>query len=187
MKCSNNFVKWLICLLFCGLTSCSPGGSSNADSPGNNNQGSEEKPGTNHAAEGFINGRAWRYVQGKATPFRRNNKNYLEVRLWNYEYSSPCSEPTGSTYQVRMYVSYSEGSWKIDPLDPFSLIPTIIFSDYTSGLHSRSNLIADIGVITVSSIKKGRIVGSMEGLFTDTDHVERTEVKGDFDVPVCAP
>ncbi|MBO9666589.1 MAG: hypothetical protein J7501_07210 [Bdellovibrio sp.] len=169
------------------MTSCSPGGSSEPKTPGANNQESVEKPGYHHSAEGFIGGRAWRYVQGKATPFRRNNKNYLEVRLWNQDYNSPCTEPMGSAYQVRIYVSYSEGSWKIDPLDPFSLIPTIIFSDYTTGVNSRSNLIADIGLITVSSLKHGRLVGSVVGQFTDSNNVGRTEVKGDFEVPVCAP
>jgi len=143
-----------------------------------------EKPIFHHVAEGSINGRTWQFAAGAASLFKRNNQYYLEIRLWNQTYSNPCDQIVGSTLQTRVYVENREGLGKIDPTDPFSLIPTIIFSDLTDTSY-RNNMIASEGFIQIDRIANGRVVGSIQGDFNSSG-VGKTEVDGNFDVPFCA-
>lgn len=185
MNISNCFAKWLISFLVVGLVACANQENTTPASP-NNNQGHDDTPDVVEYARGSIKGRNWSYVQGRAVVFKRNRKDYLEIRLWNEKYENPCSVPVGSIYQVRMYALNTKGSWKIDPLDPFSLVPTIIFSDYTNGGNARGNLIADQGEIALSSISGGIVSGFVQGRFTSNE-VGVTQVFGRFQVPLCTP
>ncbi|WP_413585940.1 hypothetical protein [Bdellovibrio sp. HCB274] len=144
-----------------------------------------ENPEIIEFAHGAIKGRQWKYLQGRANIFKRNNKTFLEVRLWNERYKDPCGVAVGSKYQVRMYVPFDRGSWRIDPLDPFSLVPTIIFSDYSANSGGKVNLIADEGAVSINTLEKGGVMGVIQGRFTSED-VERTQAYGRFSVPLCA-
>ncbi|WP_413559296.1 hypothetical protein [Bdellovibrio sp. HCB209] len=186
MSYVNTFVKVLICLGVVGLSACADSGSSSTPAP-DSNQGVPENPDIVEYARGAINGRDWKYVNGRAVPFRRNNKTYLEIRLWNELYDNPCLEPVGSVYQVRIYALFEKGSWKIDPKDPFTLIPTIIFSDYSRPSNSRQNLIADQGVIALRAIQSDVLTGVVQGRFTTGKQVGATHVYGRFSVPLCTP
>ncbi|UYL10459.1 hypothetical protein B9G69_007685 [Bdellovibrio sp. SKB1291214] len=184
MNISNCFAKWLVSFLVVGLGACANQESTSPVSP-NHNQNDDTTEVVEYA-RGSIKGLAWNYVQGRAVIFKRNRKDYLEIRLWNEKYENPCSVPVGSILQVRMYALNTQGYWKIDPLDPFSLIPTIIFSDYTASGNTRGNLIADQGEISLTSIRNGVVTGSVRGQFTSS-HVGATQVSGHFQVPLCTP
>ena len=150
-------------------------------------QASSANPGLpiyERAAEGSINGRAWQFVSGAATTLRRNNKTYLEIKLWNQVYSNPCSELIGSPVKVHLYTENKASIGKIDPNDPFSLIPTIMFSDMIDTATYRNNMIANHGIINVSKIANGKVEGSVSGSF-NSENVGRTEVAGKFEVPLC--
>ncbi|MEK2689523.1 hypothetical protein [Bdellovibrio sp. GT3] len=135
-------------------------------------------------AQGMIKGRQWKYLQGRASIFKRNNKDFLEIRLWNDRFDNPCSVALGSKVQVRMYVPLSRGSWRIDPNDPFSLIPTLIFSDYGVSNNSKVNLIADEGMASVNLLDNNNVAGVVSAQFKPKDE-GRTKVYGKFNVPFC--
>jgi hypothetical protein len=185
MSISNSFAKWLLGFLVVGLVACANQDNSAPLSP-NINQGNDDVPDVVEYARGSIKGRDWNYVQGRAVIFKRNRKEYLEVRLWNEKYDNPCSVAVGSILQVRMYALNTRGSWRIDPLDPFSLIPTIIFSDYTNSGNARGNLIADQGQVALNSITSNMVTGFVQGRFTSNE-VGSTQVTGYFKVPLCTP
>ncbi len=184
MNRKNIFANCLLSLLIVGLAACADQGSSSPTAPENNNQNNPDNPDVIEYARGSIKGRAWNYIQGRAVVFKRNNKNFLEIRLWNERYDNPCSVAVGTTTQVRMYAPYSLGTWRIDPLDPFSLIPTVIFSDYSN--NARGNIIADQGAISVNVLKNELVSGVVQGRFTPTD-VGATHIYGRFAVPLCTP
>ncbi|QLY25583.1 hypothetical protein HW988_00565 [Bdellovibrio sp. KM01] len=186
MSCFKFFAKWLLSLLVIGLVACADQGSSSSVIPDNQNQNNGDSPDIIEYARGSIKGRDWKYVQGRAVIFKRNNKNFLEIRLWNERFDNPCAVAVGTNTQVRMYAPYSQGTWRIDPLDPFSLIPTVIFSDYSAGSHARGNLIADQGAISVNTINKDMVSGVVQGRFTPSD-VGATHIYGRFSVPLCTP
>ncbi|QDK36185.1 hypothetical protein [Bdellovibrio sp. NC01] len=184
MKYSKCVSKYLIFFAFCSLLACSSSDYSNPAPAAPDNNSAAQKPVYNNIAEGLVNGRSWKFVSGKASLFKRNGKFYLEVKLWNEVYSDPCNQYFGSTYQIRLYAENKVGEGKIDPGDPFNLIPTIIFSDLTSSGDYRNNMVASEGVIHVQSMANGRVVGAVQGNFRSSS-VGRTEVIGNFDVPFC--
>lgn len=143
-----------------------------------------EKPIFQNTAEGAINGRAWSFASGAASLFKRNGKYYLEIKLWNQIFNNPCEVLSGSTYQIRLYADNFVNQAKIDPADPFTLIPTIIFSDMSDYSPYRNNMVASSGLIQINSLANGRVVGAVSGSFSAAG-TGRTEVAGNFDVPLC--
>lgn len=139
-------------------------------------------PNYERATEGSINGRAWQFISGAATTLRRNNKTYLEIKLWNQSYGNPCSELLGSPVKIHLYTENKPSIGKIDPNDPFSLIPTIMFSDLIDTATYRNNMVANNGIINVSKIVNGKVIGSVSGSF-NSENVGRTEVAGRFEAP----
>lgn len=186
MKYSKYVSKYLISFAFCALLGCQASDYSNPVAQPPAAPPVSEKPVFENVAEGAINGRAWKFTEGKASLFKRNGKIYLEIKLWNQTYAKPCEQLVGSIYQVRAYSENKVGLDKLDPSDPFSLIPTIIFSDLTEGGNYRNNMVASRGLIQVTSLNNGRVIGSIQGAFT-SGGVSRTDVMGTFDVPFCQP
>jgi hypothetical protein len=186
MNRKNIFAKWLMSLMVVGLAACADQGSSSPTTPEINIPNNPDNPDVIEYARGSIKGRDWNYVQGRAVIFKRNNKNFLEIRLWNERFDNPCAVAVGTTTQVRMYAPLAQGTWRIDPLDPFSLIPTVIFSDYSAGTNARGNIIADQGAISVNVLKNDLVSGVVQGRFTPND-VGATHIYGRFSVPLCTP
>ncbi len=185
MKYSKYVAKCLISFAFCSLLACQASDYSNPVAQPPVPPPTSEKPVFENVAEGAVNGRAWKFAEGRASLFKRNGKIYLEIKLWNQSYPDPCNQYFGSTFQIRLYSENKVGVGNIDPSDPFNLIPTIIFSDLTESANYRNNMVASKGAIRVDSIKNGRVTGSVQGNFS-AGNVGRTEVAGNFDVPFCA-
>ncbi|WP_413576509.1 hypothetical protein ACLVWU_00540 [Bdellovibrio sp. HCB290] len=181
MISSNVLRKFLIVFAVLGFAACAE---NHEDSGFEGPVPPIDNPEIIEYAQGAIKGRQWKYLQGRANIFKRNNKSFLEIRLWDERFDNPCAVAVGSKYQVRMYVPFDKGSWRIDPLDPFSLIPTIIFSDYSAGGKSKVNLIADEGAASVNILEKGGVSGVVRARF-NSEEVERTQVYGRFSVPLC--
>ncbi|MDG0814843.1 hypothetical protein [Bdellovibrio svalbardensis] len=184
MKYSKCVAKCLILFAFYSLLACQASDYSNPAAQPPVPPPPAEKPVFDNIAEGSVNGRAWKLVDGRASVFKRNGKRYLEIKLWNQSYAAPCEQHFGSTFQIRLYSENKVSTGKIDPGDPFSLIPAIIFSDLTESSNYRNNMVASKGEIRVTSIKNGRVKGSVQGDFK-AENTGRTEVGGNFDVPFC--
>jgi hypothetical protein len=176
--------KYLILFNFCLLVSCNSSDFSNPAPAAPPTDSTQKIPDYEVTAEGSINGRAWKFASGAASFIRRNNKDYLEIRLWNQPYRAPCEEIAGSSFKVRLLTQNKVGVGRIDPNEPFSLAPTIMFSDMTENASYRNNMIANSGEIRVNEMTNDKIKGSVVGAFI-AENVGRTDVLGKFEVPIC--
>ena len=163
---------------------CSASDYSNPAPGDNHEQEDPQKPSYGSVVEGTIDGSAWKFAQGRASVFTRNGHKYLDIRLWNQSFANPCTEKVGSPYQARTYVDLGTGVSTIDPSDPFTLIPTIIFSNLTDRSSYRNNMVADSGRIDITSVDAVKVKGGIEGRFSSW-RVGTTDFAGNFEVPFC--
>lgn len=179
--CVSNY---FILFIFLTLASCQSSDYSNPVRDGQSTASTPSIPIFNKVAEGFINGRTWQFLSGSARVIIRNSKTYLEIMLWNENFSSPCNEKWGSPSNVHIFTELNVGFTKIDSKDPLNLIPTIMFSEISENIDLRGNIIANNGFINISSLTDNKVEGSMAGSFL-SDEVAKTEVFGQFSVPFC--
>ncbi|MNJ93536.1 hypothetical protein D3C87_112180 [compost metagenome] len=180
MEYSKVFVKGLISFLFLASLGCQKSGSGADDGSPRDPWSKPDGP----PAEGAINGRAWKFAQGKISTLQHRGKTVLIISLWNETFPDPCSESRGSSFQARLQVLEEEGSWPIDKNDPFKNYPLLIFSDLTSELRANHNMVANSGKITIKKIEKTWVSGQITGVFPGAG-VGRTEISGSFIVPFC--
>lgn len=169
-------------LVFASLfTACSPmGSSSGAGADGRNDQ---HKVGAGGPAQGYINGQEWSFRSGRAY-FKKYQKNYLVIQLWNEDIADPCDEKRGSTLQIRLTAPKALATWQISPDDPFNSALSVFFADLHFRPQPLDNMKADRGEITFTSIDKRFVSGYVAGSFQNP-RVGGTQVAGDFLVPFC--
>lgn len=181
MKYSNVFFKGFILLLFLMSFGCQKSSSDDFAS-GKDPWNKPDVEGT--PLQGFINGRAWKFTQGKATTLKHRGKDILVISLWSGNYRDPCEEVRGSDFQARIQVVSEVDSWDIDNQDPFKNYPLLIFSDLTSEIQAHHNLVASAGQIQITKIQKDLVVGKVQGSFSGSPG-GKTEILGAFAVPFC--
>lgn len=116
---------------------------------------------------GKINGKDWTFRSGIAKETGTPGK--VQLTFWNTSESNPCAFTDGSMRQVRTTIAKEVGTYTVK--DGQKIILDAYDAEYA----------AKKGKIIIAKIEDGIIYGSVDIKY-DSDN----EVKGDFEIPLCA-
>lgn len=132
-----------------------------------------------NSAVGYINGKKWDFVSGRAQIDTSLSNDYIFIELWNQDFADPCNEPKGSEYQIHIKTLATVGQFEIRQ-DAFRLYPVIFFQ---APRFAKDNASADIGFVAIDRIAQ-EVVGRFRGVFSNP-LFQKTEANGRFRVPLC--